>query len=709
MKHGKITTLNYADQALGDKYLQLPYGSTTDRPGNPEQGMLRYNVDAGGIENYSRGQWSTFLTTADFRIPGASFPEDENVTIASLAMLLRQFQRTIVGGFDIANSTGDIPDTTTRVNQTIVSPNSGIDELSWISEVTRGEVTGWLDESGKGQYFASGKATHGANAFNAFEVIIDPYKISGFDESDRHNYIFDYFANIYRYGYTAGSDYTHRGLTCSITPAWDLLDPWIDPSYGKFRVHVSLRGSGNGDGLAFVKWFVKLVRFRNFRLQSSPDLVPGGGSDPMPAVVHIEIANNFRNLNLQNYLLRKYPSWDTTTPVTVYIHVTSTGILYSETAASPALNVGGLPRGSKIFIKNEGDIAGAGGGGGSGGGYEYTGAALVEVDPGNGGDGGTAIFSDTAGADVFLDNTGGTIYAGGGGGGGARLRPVLGALHPGSGGGGGGCGGARSAITSKGGTGAGILTSNLNAPGVNILDISVNDLQGSPAQPSVLQTGGAIAPAGSSGGAGGSFLVDDLSAGGGGAGGDAGAFGLAGESIAGTPDILAFGWTSQQELCANDVITIGSNAVTVGNVANFDVNSSLNDSNWATTDLKAALNVGATNYKVEPFINKDLYKKNGIGIIEKYTLVYGFVVIADNNTVAGPTLGITGAAPVGSIVTTGTASQGKNPANLAGGSGGLAGYAIVGSSSITPATIDVVTPSHTAVGVFTGTIVGTVA
>ena len=94
MKYGKIDVHNYADQKLADHHSQLPVGSTKDRPPAPETGMLRYNVDEGGIEGFSRGRWSNFLTTADFKIPGVTFPEDENVTIASLAILLRQFQRT---------------------------------------------------------------------------------------------------------------------------------------------------------------------------------------------------------------------------------------------------------------------------------------------------------------------------------------------------------------------------------------------------------------------------------------------------------------------------------------------------------------------------------------------------------------------------------------------------------------------------------------
>ena len=154
-------------------------------------------------------------------------------------------------------------------------------------------------------------------------------------------------------------------------------------------------------GFGCIKWFVKMVRFRNFRLQNVPDLVPGGGSAPMPAIVDIVVDGaDYNQLHLQNYLLRKYPTW-AATPVTAYIHVKPTFAIYSRAAELPALDLRGLPVGSIVYVKNEGHIIGAGGKGGDGGGFTLTGSNLVSQSPTDGGRGSDGLVTDSTGDRIF--------------------------------------------------------------------------------------------------------------------------------------------------------------------------------------------------------------------------------------------------------------------------------------------------------------------
>jgi hypothetical protein len=697
MKFGKIITTNLSDQDLGDKYLQLPVGSTRHRPQSPEDGMLRYNLDAGGIEGFSRDKWTDFLTTADFRIPGVSLPEDENVTIASLATLLRQFQRTITGGFDVLGVGVSSPDDTTLSPQTITVGNPGVDELSWITNVERGEVRGWLDESGKGENFASAKCISTGSWFSSFETIIDPYAMSKFDEQDRHNYIFDYFANVYRYSYISG-DYVNRGANVNITPAWDLLDPWVDPAYGKFRVHVSVLGPGTHAGYCFMKWYVKLVRFRNFRLQNVPELVPGGGSEPMPDIVDIVVdGTDYNELNLQNYLLRKYPTW-AQTPVTVYIHVKPNQAIYSRNSNAAALDTTGLPPGSKVYVKNEGWILGSGGKGGAGGGYVSTGASLTMESAEDGQTGGTALKTDTS-VSLYLDNIAGDIYGGGGGGGGGMAVPLL-PTHSGTylshmGGGGGGAGGAEQVMVGNGGFGAGFTEPNLNDPTQKML-VSTT-LQGATTIGSTHRDSGGINIDGINGGEGGSTLVSKLSGGTGGTGGESGQAGGDGETITQTPNVMVIGWTASDQISANQKITFGTEDITMGSIAGFDPNdSSQNDWSWFNTNVIPALNVdnGAT-YDILPFQSKTFYE-TFTGVVNAVPLVFGFVVRSVN---AGPGanswsgVSITGD---GTVIVPWTDARGAADLTETGGAGGEPGFCIVGDSTINYSIIDVAARSATA-------------
>jgi len=50
---------------LGQQYILLPVGNdTTDRPGSPTAGMIRYNSVANSTEGYNGEQWKTIGTGA---------------------------------------------------------------------------------------------------------------------------------------------------------------------------------------------------------------------------------------------------------------------------------------------------------------------------------------------------------------------------------------------------------------------------------------------------------------------------------------------------------------------------------------------------------------------------------------------------------------------------------------------------------------------
>tara|TARA_R110000851_G_scaffold52364_1_gene124435 strand:+ start:14349 stop:16514 length:2166 start_codon:yes stop_codon:yes gene_type:complete len=698
MKIGKLTTLNLSDQTLGDKYLQLPVGTISDRPSTPAEGMLRYNLDVGNIEGYSRGKWTGLLSVADFRIPGAQFPEDENVTIASLATLLRQFQRTIVGGFDVVGVGVEPPDDTSLELQNITEGNAGIDELSYITMVESGTVKGWMNEAGKGETFARADVDNGGET-SSFQAIVDAYAMSGFDATDRHDYIFDYFANIYRYSYING-DYVWRGTTCSITPVWNLLDPWNDPDYGKFRVHLSLINSRSSSataggythadvdaGFGCIKWFVKMVRYRNFRLQNVPDLVPGGGSAPMPAIVDIIVDGaDYNQLHLQNYLLRKYPTW-AATPVTAYIHVKPTYAIYSRAAAIPALDLRGLPVGSTVYVKNEGHIIGSGGKGGDGGGFTLAGSNLVSQSPTDGGRGSDGLATDSQ-VTAYLDNTAGVIGAGGGAGGGGASAPVL-PTHVGTyisrlGGGGGGAGGAEQLQISSGGYGAGLLEANPNGG----VAMTQTDLLGAGGSPSVHRDNSGINLQGTSGAIGGELLVAELSGGSGGAGGSAGNQGSPGDSLITTSNITVVGWTATDDVSANQRLTFGTEDITMGNIPNFSNDHTQNDWAWFNTNVIPALNNdGGTNYQILPFNSKNAYETVS-AVVQEIPLLYGFVI---KSTVAGSaaatwTVSKTGD---GNVYLPWTNSRGASSNSYPGGAGGGSGNSIVGEATLQYATIDV--------------------
>ena len=728
MKYGKITTHNFADQRFqsGQQYFQLPGGATSDRPVDPQTGMLRFNLDEGSIEGYSRGQWSNFLATSDFRIPGVQFPEDENVTIASLATLLRQFQRTVVGGVDVLGQSVSSPDDTSLVGMPISEGGSGsVDTpLEFVSRVNRGSVIGYMDEAGKGETFIQCRAETADNNFQSFEAIIDPYKLSGFDETDRWDYLYDYFINIYGYRYTLNT-YVNRGATCSITPAWDLTNPFSDPDYGKFRVHVALCKTRVKDrvnvpeaerGFGFTKWFVKMVRFRNFRLQNVPELAPGGGSEPMPGVVEVVITpNDYKQFTLVNYLLRKYPTWDGG-PAEVFIHIQPNSVIYAADVGSIALNLSGMPRGSNVYIRNEGHILGHGGVGGIGGGLVYDGTNISESLPTTGGTGGTAVKIDSN-VTVYLDNRNGEIHTGGGGGGGGPYIPVFQDIPVHISviaGGAGGPGGAEQNAPPSGLNGSGVLETNPNDNTQFILEFE-DELRGSDGNVSVFRSGGGINLDGASGSSGGNLLLSMLSGAPGGAGGETGMPGETGTSVTGTPNIMIIGWQTADDVDGEDRLTFGDEDLHLKNGSHggqtwTDVENDTHDINWLNNWLIPQLTGnGGTDYTIESFSNKEVVIDSG-GQMVNIPVEVGFVVVSTSkgSNAADWSWESTGHFQNNGLVYPPQNAAGATDQTFSGARGGSAGFSIEGTSSIVYSMVDPGSKQYTPgdEATYGGTIVG---
>ena len=725
MKYGKITTHNFADQRFqsGQQYFQLPGGSTSDRPVDPQTGMLRFNLDEGSIEGYTRGKWSSFLATSDFRIPGVQFPEDENVTIASLATLLRQFQRTVVGGVDVLGQGVGSPDDTSLVGMPIAENGSGAPDtpLEWVSTVTRGSVIGYMDEAGKGETYIQCRAENSSasSGYQSFEAIIDPYSLSGFADTDRWDYLYDYFINLYGYRYTL-NDYVNRGSTCSITPAWDLLDPWNDQNYGKFRVHLSLvktgKGGGAERGFGFAKWFIKMVRFRNFRLQNVPELAPGGGSEPMPDVAEITITpNDYKQFNLVNYLLRKYPTWSGG-PAEVFLHIQPDSVIYSATPGTPALNLAGMPSGSRVYVRNEGYILGHGGRGGSGGGLVTdTSGNITEQFAENGGTGGTAIELD-GNITMYFDNRNGYVYTGGGGGGGGPHIPLfqdipdhISVLA----GGGGGAGGSEQTAIPTGLNGGGVLDQNPNDPAELMLMSST--LDGQDGNVSVYRSGGGVDISGSTGSNGGDFILQTLSGAPGGNGGAAGVAGEPGTSVTGTPNIMIIGWQTADDVDGEDRLAFGDEDLHLKNGSHggqtwTDVENDTHDINWLTAWLLPQLTGnGDVDYTIVPFSNKEVLIDSS-GEMVSIPVEVGFVVVstAVGSAAADWSWSVHGHFQNNGLVYPPQNAAGATDQTYVGGNGGSPGFSIEGTSSIVYSMVDpdgkLYTPGDEST--YGGTIVG---
>jgi len=714
MKIGKISTHGYSDQSMSDGHLLLPSGSTNNRPISANDGMLRYNTSTGSIEGYSRKYWSDFLTTAEFQIPGVEIDEDENVTIASLAILLSQFQRTITGGVDLRGdaSTHDILHGTVEpLPSPLTNEFAYLSGSNAIEPPIRGVIEGYKDTAGKGANYLAvvgerikyatmgawniGNYTSGMGG-QTFQQIIDPYKLTGFPESERYNYLLEYFAGIYNVDWIT-SGYVVNGGDVTLTPAWNLLDPYNDPDYGKMLLTINNRQAAGVHASSskmaqkqnvFAKWYVKFVKFRGFKLKSSPGFSPGGGSSPMPedssgnpTPPNIDVKTDYQGLIIKDYLMRKFPTWSPGPPVFATVHIQPDVALYSNTPGKPAIDCTGLPAGSVLSIKNEGYIIGGGGIGGNPAGWQVDQSTKTVkfFSAQAGSDGGVAILSDSN-VTLQIDNGAGVVGGGGGGGGGGGARNIWGnsiVYAAGAGAGGGGAVGLR---TSDMAFGQGV---SFNTVG-NTPEIKAKHWDSTGGTGGSVRTGsGLIQYAGGSSGLPGYFIIPELSGGAGGPGGDVGDFGIIGETVSEYPNISIIGWQLSAGggpyIEANDFIEIAGNKITFVNTTagsgeyQLDPTGSNNNQAW----LQALVDTGvfdSADYDIHVFQDvtgesngqfldtTSIWRELVLGLIlvSKSTGANAETWIQNFHSNGGKMISIS---PVGSSGTTSTGGAGGAPGN----------------------------------------------
>lgn len=753
MKIGRVTATGAADQELSDGHLKLPMGTNVDRPSEPVEGMLRYNSSTGGIEGYSRGWWSNLLTTSEFQVPGVELDEDENVTIASLAILLSQFQRTVTGGVDMVG-TSLSHDPADGAVASLPSPlDSNFYYLSG-SSPARGTIDGWKDTAGKGETYlavtgdkvtrTTGPAWNIGGSYTAqmagetFQLVIDPYLQTGFPEEERHNYLIDYFTCIYNADWRA-TGYTVVGGDAYLTPVWNLQDPYSDPDYGKLLLTMNLRNAANvlskpdkqaQKNSMFIKWYTKFVKFRNFQLKSSPGFTPGGGSSPMPVNPTtgiatpdtISIKSDTKRLIVKDYLMRKYPTWDSKSPVNVTVHVEPDIAIYNDVNSEPAIDGRSLPSGSTLLIKNEGYIIGGGGVGGRGEGWyvDRASGSIVYQPAQAGGSGGIAVALDSN-ITTVIDNGGGTIAGGGGGGGGGAARNIFGGGQIFAAGSGGGSGGALNLNVSEKTFGQGKEYTTVG--GTPTLTHRAWD--GTGGTTGAIRTGsGALATAGGSAGIPGVFIETTLTGGTGGEGGSIGVVGSDGETIAETPNVSIIGWTINPgggpRIVAGDWIEVDGTRITFVDTAPADAteyqidgtDSTNNNINWLNGLISSGV-LDSTKYDIYTF---DDASGTGIGKILDPTggayvwkqLVLGMMFISKTSGAAAETW-------VNDINSQGSSCTNIQPAGgsaiaRAGGAGGAPGAAINGGV-LQYGSVDIAAdpPTYAVDASKNGTIIGTVS
>lgn len=448
----KVATGSYAERAGS---ADLPENSKpTPRPA--VNGMIRYNTDRKTFEAYIRNKWSDIFSDRSIFTSGVD-PNDPNVTLNYLSVVLTQLSRNIVGQVEFntvgappyggGNNAGP-PDYIESVNNgTVVGEveNFGNPMLSvipmWLGDSTARNLTGY--PSGQDWILAS---------VYRFECIIDAFKLSGLPEKERFNYLFDGFAVhnkiLMRNSNTGGVIGQETGRTSSgenslscythLNPIWTRSDG-TDPNYGKFKFQISTHSSENPvAGSMGVVWFVKMFKFQNYELEE----FEVSGQEPVgdiPNPIVFNINSNRNELNVKSEILLNYPNWDAITPVNVEINIAPGVILGSSQPEVASLTISELPIGSTVIVVNNGIIMGSGGNGGAGGQINYNNDWTLNPDPSGGFlfesplsglNGGTAVNATYT---VTIDNTNGQIVAGGGGGaGGPAFKQELPLYNDGS-------------------------------------------------------------------------------------------------------------------------------------------------------------------------------------------------------------------------------------------------------------------------------------
>lgn len=99
MKYGSLSQANI--DSTVNTYFRVASGDTSERPTQPEDGMIRYNIDhevtnvgtnsgKGRFEVYHRGGWTPLISLIDFASPKDLFSTG-NVTLKVLADMIRDF------------------------------------------------------------------------------------------------------------------------------------------------------------------------------------------------------------------------------------------------------------------------------------------------------------------------------------------------------------------------------------------------------------------------------------------------------------------------------------------------------------------------------------------------------------------------------------------------------------------------------------------
>lgn len=142
---GAFTTLSATQNVTfsGTGYVQMPVGATTDRPGTPAEGMLRYNSTLDVFEGFSNNQWGQVGGAAGATGGGNDevfYENDQTVTISytipSTKNAMTTGPITLDAGFV---GTGSIAGTTLTID-TVTSGALGVGSVIVGTSITVGTV-----------------------------------------------------------------------------------------------------------------------------------------------------------------------------------------------------------------------------------------------------------------------------------------------------------------------------------------------------------------------------------------------------------------------------------------------------------------------------------------------------------------------------------------------------------------------------------------
>lgn len=174
---GAFTTLSATQNVTfsGTGYVQMPSGATTDRPGTPAEGMLRYNTTLDVFEGYANGEWGQ-VGGAGATGNGADevfYENDQTVTLSYTIPATKNAMSTgpitLGAGFV---GTGSIAATTLTVD-TATSGALGVGSIVAGSGITAGTVITALGTGtgGIGTYTVSPSQSASLTAITAAVIV----------------------------------------------------------------------------------------------------------------------------------------------------------------------------------------------------------------------------------------------------------------------------------------------------------------------------------------------------------------------------------------------------------------------------------------------------------------------------------------------------------------------------------------------------------